>query len=97
MSQHILGHHDPDIFDIADRTNSLLRYGFETENRITFPVSGTDSAGMEAALTSIVEPGDKVLIGVNGVFGQRMTDVAYRCGAEVIEVEGEWANRLIRI
>ncbi len=92
MSQHTLGHLDPDFFEIADQTNSLLRYVFETDNQITFPVSGTGSAGMEAALVNVVEPGDRVLIGVNGVFGQRMSDVASRCGAEVIEVEAEWGR-----
>lgn len=92
IGQHTLGHLDPDFLEITDRTCGLLRYVFETDNQITFPVSGTGSAGMEAALVNIVEPGDKVLIGVNGVFGQRMADVASRCGAEVVEVEGEWGK-----
>jgi len=92
MGQHTLGHLDPDFLTITDQTCALLRFVFETENQITFPVSGTGSAGMEAALVNIVEPGDKVLIGVNGVFGQRMADVASRCGAEVVEVEGEWGK-----
>lgn len=92
MSQHTLGHLDPDFFAIADQANSLLRFVFETKNQITFPVSGTGSAGMEAALVNVVEPGDRVVIGVNGVFGQRMSDVASRCGAEVIEVEAEWGK-----
>jgi len=92
ISQHTLGHLDPDFFTIADQTNSMLRFIFETENQITFPVSGTGSAGMEAALVNVVEPGDKVIVGVNGVFGQRMVDVASRCGAEVIEVEAEWGK-----
>ncbi len=92
MGQHTLGHLDPDFLAVADQTNSMLRYVFETENQITFPVSGTGSAGMEAALANIVEPGDKIIIGVNGVFGQRMVDVGLRCGAEVIEVEAEWGK-----
>ncbi len=90
MGQHTLGHLDPDFFDIMDQTNNSLRFVFETNNQITFPVSGTGSAGMEAALVNILEPGDKAVIGVNGVFGQRMVDVASRCGAEVVEVEAEW-------
>ncbi len=92
MSQHTLGHLDPDFLNIADQTNTLLRKVFETENQITFPVSGTGSAGMEAALVNIVEPGDKIVIGVNGVFGQRMSDAASRCGAEVVEVDSEWGK-----
>ncbi len=92
MGQHTLGHLDPDFFQIMDQTNNLLRLVFETKNRITFPVSATGSAGMEAALVNILEPGDKAVIGVNGVFGQRMVDVASRCGAEVIEVDAEWGR-----
>ncbi len=92
MSQHTLGHLDPDFLSIADQTNTLLRQVFETKNQITFPVSGTGSAGMEAALVNIVEPGDKIVIGINGVFGQRMSDVASRCGAEVVEVNSEWGK-----
>ncbi len=92
MGQHTLGHLDPDFFDVMDQTNDFLRFVFETNNQITFPVSGTGSAGMEAALVNILEPGDKAVIGVNGVFGQRMVDVASRCGAEVVEVEAEWGR-----
>lgn len=92
LSQHTLGHLDPDFLKIMDETSSLLRYVFQTDNQITFPVSGTGSAGMEAALVNILEPGDKAVIGVNGIFGQRMVDVASRCGAEVIEVEAEWGK-----
>ncbi len=92
MGQHTLGHLDPDFLSIMNSTMELLRYVFETKNQITFPVSGTGSAGMEAALVNMVEPGDKVVIGVNGVFGRRMVDVASRCGAEVVEVEAEWGH-----
>ncbi len=94
MSRHTLGHLDPDFLEIMNRTADLLRFVFETENKITFPVSGTGSAGMEAALVNILEPGDKAVIGVKGVFGQRMVDVASRCGAEVVEVEAEWGRPL---
>ncbi len=92
LSRHTLGHLDPDFLEIMNKTSDLLRYVFETENQITFPVSGTGSAGMETALVNMLEPGDKAVIGVNGVFGQRMTDVASRCGAEVIQVESEWGG-----
>ncbi len=92
LSRHTLGHLDPDFLAIMNQTSDLLRYVFETNNQVTFPVSGTGSAGMEAALVNILEPGDKAVIGVNGVFGQRMVDVASRCGAEVIEVEAQWGG-----
>ncbi|MFO7952579.1 MAG: alanine--glyoxylate aminotransferase family protein [Bacillota bacterium] len=92
LGRHTLGHLDPEFLEIMNQTSDLLRYVFETENQITFPVSGTGSAGMEAALVNILEPGDKAVVGVNGVFGQRMVDVASRCGAEVIEVESEWGG-----
>lgn len=94
ISRHTLGHLDPDFLEIMNRVSELLRYVFETDNQITFPVSGTGSAGMEAALVNILEPGDKALIGINGVFGQRMADVASRCGAEVIEIESQWGQPL---
>ncbi len=92
MGQHTLGHLDPDFLKIMNSAMDLLRFVFETNNLITFPVSGTGSAGMEAALVNVVEPGDKVVIGVNGIFGQRMVDVASRCGAEVVEVKAEWGS-----
>ncbi len=92
IGQHTIGHLDPDFLKIMNRAMDLLRFIFETKNQTTFPVSGTGSAGMEAALVNMLEPGDKVLIGVNGVFGQRMVDVASRCGAEVIEVNAEWGR-----
>lgn len=92
MGQHTLGHLDPDFLKIMNSAMDLLRFVFETNNLITFPVSGTGSAGMEAALVNVVEPRDKVVIGVNGIFGQRMVDVASRCGAEVVEVKAEWGS-----
>lgn len=92
LGQHTLGHLDPDFLDILNQTSALLRYVFETSNEITFPVSGTGSAGMEAAFVNLLEPGDQAVICVKGVFGQRMVDVAKRCGAEVLEVEAEWGQ-----
>ncbi len=92
IGEHTLGHLDSDFLEIMNKTSSLLRYVFETENEITFPVSGTGSAGMEAAMVNMIEPGDKVIIAVCGVFGQRMVDVASRCGAKVIEVEAKWGQ-----
>ena len=70
----------------------MLRAVFFTENDMTFPVSGTGSAGMEFCFVNLVEPGDEVIIGVNGVFGTRMCDVAARCGAKVTRAESPWAG-----
>jgi alanine-glyoxylate transaminase / serine-glyoxylate transaminase / serine-pyruvate transaminase len=92
MSTPILGHLDPEFLKIMDQTSEMLRQVFLTQNKLTLPVSGTGSSGMETAFVNVVEPGDTVIIGVKGVFGQRMVDVARRCGAEIIEVTEEWGN-----
>lgn len=92
MATPLVGHLDPDFLQIMDETQSLLRFVMRTENRLTIPVSGTGSAGMEAAFCNILEPGDAVLIGVNGVFGSRMCDVAERCGATVHRLEAAWGE-----
>lgn len=92
LSQPLVGHLDPVFLALMEEIQSLLRYAFRTENKLTIPVSGTGSAGMEACFVNLLEPGDKVLIGVNGVFGTRMMDVARRCGAEAIAVEAEWGR-----
>ena len=70
----------------------MLRAVMLTENEMTFPVSGTGSAGMEFCFVNLIEPGDEVIIGINGVFGTRMADVAERCGAKVTRVESEWGR-----
>jgi alanine-glyoxylate transaminase/serine-glyoxylate transaminase/serine-pyruvate transaminase len=88
----MVGHLDPYFVKIMDDTVELLRYLFRTQNKLTFPISGTGSAGMEASFCNFLEPGDTVVIGVNGVFGERMVDNAARCGAEVIPVTAEWGN-----
>jgi alanine-glyoxylate transaminase/serine-glyoxylate transaminase/serine-pyruvate transaminase len=88
----VLGHLDPDFIALLDETNERLRTVFRTQNALTFPVSGTGSAGMEAAFVNVVRPGDVVVVGVNGVFGGRMCDVAARCGAEVVRVDAEWGQ-----
>lgn len=90
----LLGHLDPEFLALLDETNARLREVFCTENPLTLPLSGTGSAGMEAAFVNVLEPGDVVVVGVNGVFGTRMCDVAERCGAEVIRVEEEWGRAL---
>jgi alanine-glyoxylate transaminase/serine-glyoxylate transaminase/serine-pyruvate transaminase len=83
----LLGHLDPEFVALMDETQRLLRHVFRTENRLTLAVSGTGSAGMEAVVVNLIEPGDRMLVCVNGVFGGRMTDVARRAGAEVSTIE----------
>ncbi len=82
-----IGHLDPAFVAIMDEMQGLLRYVFQTENRHTLAVSGTGSAGMEAVVVNLIEPGDRMLVCVNGVFGTRMVDVAERAGAEVTAIE----------
>ncbi len=92
FARPLLGHLDPDFLVVLDETCDRLRTVFRTDNELTLPISGTGSAGMEAAFVNFVGPGDTVVIGVNGVFGERMCDVAARCGAEVVRVEAEWGQ-----
>jgi alanine-glyoxylate transaminase/serine-glyoxylate transaminase/serine-pyruvate transaminase len=88
----LLGHLDPEFLRIMDETCDRLRQVWGTANQRTLPLSATGSAGMEAAFVNTVNPGDVVVVAVNGLFGQRMCDVAARCGAEVVPVEHEWGT-----
>lgn len=90
----VVGHLDPEFVAIMDEVSQGLRDLFLTSNRLTFPVSGTGSAGMEAAVFNLLEPGDTAVIGVKGVFGARMAEEARRAGAEVVVVEGEWGRAI---
>ena len=92
LARPMLGHLDPEFVALLDETCDRLRTVFRTTNAMTLPVSGTGSAGMEAAFVNLVRPGDAVVVGVNGVFGARMCDVAGRCGAEVVAVEAPWGQ-----
>ncbi|MCF6377140.1 alanine--glyoxylate aminotransferase family protein [Nocardioides KLBMP 9356] len=92
LAQPLLGHLDPEFLRIMDETCEMLRTVWGTDNARTLPLSATGSAGMEAAFVNTVHPGDVVVVAVNGLFGQRMTDVAARCGAEVVAVEHEWGQ-----
>jgi alanine-glyoxylate transaminase/serine-glyoxylate transaminase/serine-pyruvate transaminase len=94
LSRPVLGHLDPQFLGILDETCERLRTVFGTANRLTFPVSGTGSAGMEAALANVVHPGDVVVVGVNGLFGERMCQVTSRLGGEVVRVEAPWGEPL---
>lgn len=92
LSRPILGHLDPEFLALLDQTNERLREVFTTSNPLTLPISGTGSAGMETAFVNFVRPGDPVVIGVNGVFGERMCEVADRLGADVTRVEAPWGQ-----
>ena len=92
MSQPLVGHLDPVFVKMMEEIKTMLRAVFQTKNEMTFPVSGTGSAGMEFCFVNLIEPGDEVIVGVNGVFGNRMVDVAERCGAKVTKVEAEWGR-----
>ncbi|MDH3499216.1 MAG: alanine--glyoxylate aminotransferase family protein [Acidimicrobiia bacterium] len=94
LGRPVLGHLDPTFLQIMDDLSQGLRQLFRTANRMTFPVSGTGSAGMEAAVVNLIEPGDTIVIGVNGVFGGRMAEEARRAGAKVEIVEAEWGGAL---
>lgn len=92
MQRSLVGHLDPAFIGMMEEIKSMLRHVFQTENEMTLPVSATGSAGMEACFVNLLERGDEVVIGVNGVFGTRMCDVAERCGATVTKVEAEWGT-----
>jgi alanine-glyoxylate transaminase/serine-glyoxylate transaminase/serine-pyruvate transaminase len=87
-----VGHLDPYYLALMNQMQQLLREVFRTTNEMTLAISGTGSAGMEAAVVNLVEPGDAVVICVNGVFGQRMCDVAARAGAKVTRIDRPWGE-----
>ena len=92
MANRTISHLDPDFFKMLDETSENLRLLFETKNQTTFAVSGTGSAGMETVFANLIEKNDKVLIFNNGLFGDRMADVAGRYGANVIEYKKDWGS-----
>ncbi len=92
LAHPLIGHLDPLFISLMNEVQDLLRFVFETRNPLTVPVSGTGSAGMEAALCNFIEPGDRVVIGVNGYFGERLCNMAQRYGATVDRVERPWGE-----
>lgn len=94
LSQPTIGHMDPAFAAIMNETIDMLRTAFGTTNLATLPVSGTGSAGMEALVANFVDPGDRVVCGVHGLFGLRMADELERAGAEVVRVEAEWGRAI---
>ncbi len=92
MAAPVLGHLDPLFLKCMDDIQEMLRYVFETSNRLTIPISGTGSAGMEAALVNIIEPGDEVIVCIHGVFGERMHEIIERAGGTPIAIRTEWGR-----
>jgi alanine-glyoxylate transaminase/serine-glyoxylate transaminase/serine-pyruvate transaminase len=95
LARPTIGHLDPAFIGLMDETKTLLQRVMGTQNALTLPISGTGSAGMEAAFVNLVRPGDRVLILINGVFGGRMKDVAQRLGAQVDALEFEWGTPVL--
>jgi alanine-glyoxylate transaminase/serine-glyoxylate transaminase/serine-pyruvate transaminase len=92
MATPLLGHLDPQFLAIMNDVQGMLRAVFGTENPFTIAISGTGSAGMEAALVNVVEPGDKVIVGVAGVFGTRLAEIVGRCGGQLVKLEVPWGQ-----
>ncbi|MBC7332394.1 MAG: alanine--glyoxylate aminotransferase family protein [Synergistetes bacterium] len=92
MSEPAMGYFDEDFLSILSETRELLRYVFQTKNELTLAISGTGTAGMETALSNLIEPGDRVVICVNGFFGNRMVEIAQRYGADVRVVSAPWGE-----
>ena len=92
LAMPVTGHLDPEFLTLMQEVQELLRFTFQTENELTVPVSGTGSAGMEAALCNLIEPGDRVLIAIMGYFGERLYEIAGRYGAQVDRLEKPWGE-----
>lgn len=92
MNTPPLGHLDPVFLGLMDEIQTLLRYVWHTDNRLTYAISGTGTAAMEATVANAVEPGDKVVVGVKGYFGHRLVDMAQRYGGDVAEITQEWGK-----
>lgn len=90
MNEPLLGHLDPDFLRRMTEIQAMLRRVFRTANPLTLALSGTGSAGMEAVLVNLVEPGDRVLVGINGLFGARMADIVERCGGRPVRIDAAW-------
>lgn len=92
MSTPVIGYLDPQLFACMDDISEMLRWLFQTKNRLTLSLSATGSSGMEASFLNFIEPGDTVVVGVNGFFAERMTEVGSRCGAKVLRIDQEWGR-----
>jgi alanine-glyoxylate transaminase/serine-glyoxylate transaminase/serine-pyruvate transaminase len=95
MTAQVVGYFDSTMIELSGEIRRLLNLCFGTANRVTFPISGTGTAGMEAALVNLIEPGDKILVGVNGYFGDRMYQIAERCGGTPVRIEAPWGKPIL--
>ncbi len=94
LATPLIGHLDPEFIAVMDDIKTMSKLCFLTDNDLTFVVSGPGSAGMETCLVNLLEPGDEAVICIHGVFGERMADIADRCGAKVIRVEAPWGQAI---
>ncbi|MDP2953266.1 MAG: aminotransferase class V-fold PLP-dependent enzyme, partial [Chloroflexota bacterium] len=94
LTAPIVGYMDPYFFQVMDETMELMRQVFKTRNEATLPISGTGSAGMETVVCNALEPGDTIVVGCHGYFGERIAEMASRCGAKVVKMEAEWGRTI---
>ncbi len=92
MARPTIGHLDPSFIEMMDEVKEMLKYAFVTENELTMPISAPGSAGMEACFANLVEPGEKVIVCINGVFGSRMKENVTRVGGQAIIIEDDWGR-----
>src|SRR5262245_40867697 len=94
MTKPMLGHLDPELHELLLDLIDMLRRVYRAEGGLVLPLQATGTSGMEAGLANLVEPGDTVIVGVNGYFGRRIAEIARRCGAEVVEVSADWGEHI---
>ena len=94
MSTPLIGHLDPEFLIIMNEIQDSLRWLFRTNNAMTIPISGTGSAAMEASIVNLVEPGDSVIVGINGVFGTRLASMVERCGGQAYRIDAPWGSAI---
>jgi len=92
MQRPLLGHMDPDLADLLLEVVALLRGTFQAAGGVVLPLQATGTSGMEAGLVHLLEPGETVIVGVNGYFGRRIVEIAGRLGAEVVRVDADWGE-----
>lgn len=94
MCTPLIGHLDPAFLIMMNEIQELLRWVFQTNNEFTIAVSGTGSAAMETAIVNLIEPGDRVIVGMNGIFGSRIAQMVTRCGGTVVEIRAPWGESI---
>src|SRR5437870_11439828 len=92
MATPLLGHLDPQFLTLMNETQEMLQQAFVTKNRLTLPMSATGMAGMETCMVNLLEPGDKIVVCINGFFGTRQVEIAERTGAQVTQLAAPWGS-----